>query len=106
MFPDNRLFDNVTTLRTENLQLTIENEKLRSGSAVPGGISNDNSSRISSLEQKCLSQQEELTELHRRKGENAQQIIDLNAQLQDMTKQLANKDQRFIYIKTCFKKNV
>ncbi|XP_026471814.1 autophagy-related protein 16-1-like [Ctenocephalides felis] len=89
----NRLFDNVTTLRTENLQLTIENEKLRSGSGIPGSHSNDTSSRISVLEQKCMSQQEELTELHRRKGENAQQIIDLNAQLQELTKKLTSKEQ-------------
>lgn len=93
---DNRLFDNVTTLRTENLQLTIENEKLRSGSGIPGSHSNDTSSRISVLEQKCMSQQEELTELHRRKGENAQQIIDLNAQLQELTKKLTSKEQRFV----------
>jgi autophagy-related protein 16 len=35
-----------------------------------------------------LHQQEELTELHRRKGENAQQLIDLNHKLQEKEKQL------------------
>jgi hypothetical protein len=35
-----------------------------------------NSERVSMLEKKLFSVQEELTELHRRRSENAQQIID------------------------------
>lgn len=47
---------------------------------------------IQNLKQKLLSQTEELAELHKRKGENAQQIIDLNAKLQERDKQMATKD--------------
>lgn len=36
---------------------------------------------MQTLEKKLLAQQEELTELHKRKGENAQKIVDLNAKL-------------------------
>ena len=36
--------------------------------------------------------QEELTNLHRRKGEHAQQIVDLTSKLQETEKFLASKD--------------
>lgn len=39
-----------------------------------------------------LVQQEELTSLHRRRGESAQQIITLNARVHDLEKQLQAKD--------------
>jgi autophagy-related protein 16 len=89
---DNRLFDSSNALRGENLQLTVQNEKLRQENfelhnrSGPGdGKPNE---KIQALEQKLLHQQEELTELHRRKGENAQQLIDLNNKLQEKEKQL------------------
>lgn len=90
----NKIFENFNTLHTENLQLTIQNEKLR------GGLGSNSSSlgdirfqeRIQQLEQKLLSQAEELTELHRRKGENAQQIIDLNAAVLEKDRIIASKD--------------
>ncbi|GLV40304.1 Autophagy-related 16 [Carabus blaptoides fortunei] len=97
----NRLFDNANALRVENIQLSIQNEKLRiSGSGSNEGNGSSNSTgdskvqdqRLQVLEQKLLAQQEELTELHRRKGENAQQIIDLNKKLQEKEKQLASLD--------------
>ncbi|KAJ9581908.1 hypothetical protein L9F63_003767, partial [Diploptera punctata] len=88
----NKLFDSSIALRSENFQLTIQNEKLRmenfdlqSRSGTGDGKPNE---KIQVLEQKLLHQQEELTELHRRKGENAQQIIDLNHKLQEKEKQL------------------
>ncbi|KAJ8963936.1 hypothetical protein NQ314_005267 [Rhamnusium bicolor] len=64
------------------------------------GLGSNNSSagdiriqeRIQQLEQKLLANAEELTELHRRKGENAQQIIDLNALGQEKDKIIATKD--------------
>ncbi|XP_060802098.1 autophagy-related protein 16-1 isoform X4 [Amyelois transitella] len=88
-----RLFDNVNTLRNENLQLTLVNERIRfsnTDSVVPGGnVSNE---KVQSLEHKILKQQEELTSLHRTRGESAQQIISLNARVQDLEKQLVNKD--------------
>lgn len=55
----------------------------------PGGGSNE---KIQALEQKTLKLQEELTSLHRRRGESAQQIINLNAKVHDLEKQLQNKD--------------
>ncbi|CAH2040520.1 unnamed protein product, partial [Iphiclides podalirius] len=89
-----RLFDNVNTLKNENLQLTLLNERIRYTStesvlANAGGASNE---RIQALEQKILAQQEELTSLHRRRGESAQQIINLNAKVHDQEKSLQAKD--------------
>lgn len=94
----NKIFENFNTLHTENLQLSIQNEKLRTEGR--GGLGSNSSSlgdirfqeRIQQLEQKLLSQAEELTELHRRKGENAQQIIDLNAAVLEKDRIIANKD--------------
>uniref|UniRef100_A0A1Y1MTA0 Autophagy-related protein 16 domain-containing protein n=1 Tax=Photinus pyralis TaxID=7054 RepID=A0A1Y1MTA0_PHOPY len=96
----NRLFENVDTLRNENLHLSLQNEKLRTEAVASGSSTTGSNSasearlteRIQFLEQKLLSQQEELTELHRRKGENAQQIIDLNIKLQEKEKLLSNKE--------------
>lgn len=94
---DNRLFDNANALRCENLQLTIQNEKLQvlgSSSAGSSGDCKVHEQRLQTLEQKVLAQQEELTELHRRKGQNAQQIIDLTSKLQDKEKELSSLDTR------------
>lgn len=44
------------------------------------------------LEQKIYSLQEELTNLHRRKGEHAQQIVDLTSKLQETEKNLSLKE--------------
>lgn len=46
------------------------------------------------LEKKLLAQQEELTDLHKRKGENSQMIVDLNVKITDLSKQLLEKEQR------------
>ncbi|KAM3966992.1 autophagy-related 16 [Aphomia sociella] len=89
-----RLFDNVNTLKNENLQLTLINERIKysnTDSVVSTGASAA-TEKIQSLEQKILTQQEELTSLHRRRGESAQQIINLNARVHDIEKQLQNKD--------------
>lgn len=89
-------------MRTENIHLSVQIEKLRTegvsfqgGNAGAGGSGDSKlHERVQYLEQKLLAQQEELTELHRRKGENAQQVIDLNAKLQEKEKQLAAKEER------------
>ncbi|CAH0399165.1 unnamed protein product [Chilo suppressalis] len=89
-----RLFDNVNTLKNENLQLTLVNERIRysnTDSSLSGGGGGINE-KIQALEQKILIQQEELTSLHRRRGESAQQIINLNAQVHDLERQLQAKD--------------
>lgn len=100
LITDNKLFENANTLRSENLQLSIQVEKLKSCSTELGNTSGLSSNeiklteRIHHLEHKILNQQEELTQLHKRKGENAQQIIDLNVKLQEMEKLSAIKDHK------------
>ncbi|CAB3250708.1 unnamed protein product [Arctia plantaginis] len=89
-----KLFDNINTLKNENLQLTLLNERIRfSGTDIvlssTGAASNE---KIQAMEQKILLQQEELTSLHRRRGENAQQIMSLNEKVHDLEKQLQTKD--------------
>ena len=93
-FADNRLFDNANTLRGENLQLSIANEKLRT--EVNSGIAG--SSGNSALEAKLLAQADELTMLHRRRGEHAQQIVDLNNKLQEVMKELQAKEAWYIAV--------
>lgn len=46
------------------------------------------------LEQKVYKLQEELTEMHRRKGENAQQLIDLRNQMQDKEKLIMERERK------------
>lgn len=94
----NRTFEGTNALRTENAQLVFINEKLKQENldlktrVGSGGTSAESSERIQALEKKLYSVQEELTELHRRKGENAQQVIDLTVQLKEAEKTLKNKD--------------
>lgn len=112
-FSDNRLFESSNALRAENLQLSIQNEKLRleqnsssdkaSGDGIGSAPSKSPSARnekVQLLEQKLLNLQEELTEMHRRKGENAQQLVDLNLKLQEKEKELQVKEAR--YVSDCF----
>lgn len=47
---------------------------------------------MQSMEQKILHQQEELTSLHKRRGEYAQQIVDLNSELQERNKVIAEHE--------------
>ncbi|XP_060553622.1 autophagy-related protein 16-like, partial [Ruditapes philippinarum] len=95
-----KLFEQVATLKSKNVQLTVETERLRadnlslqiradSGGASGGGSSNE---RTQQLEQKLYRLQEELTELHKRRGENAQQIIDLTSAMKEKEKELQLKD--------------
>lgn len=84
-------------MRSENLQLSIQLEKLSSNTGGGSGNEVRLNERIQFLEQKLLTQQEELTELHRRKGENAQQIIDLNVKLQEKEKVLMAKEVRYVF---------
>lgn len=97
-FLDNKIFESANSLRNEILHLTIQNEKLRlegvgqTGNSGSGSGDSRLQERIQQLEQKLLAQAEELTELHRRKGENAQQIIDLNATVLEKSKIIAARD--------------
>jgi len=59
---DNRLIDHVAQLKADNLKISVENEQLRSAVSTGGTGSNV---AIATLEKKLLSQQEELTDLHK-----------------------------------------
>ncbi|KAL9892445.1 autophagy-related 16 isoform 4-T4 [Glossina fuscipes fuscipes] len=83
---NNRLLDNVAQLKADNLKISVENEQLRVAFAT-GGKGNGKDSNaaqiaITALEKKLLAQQEELTDLHKRKGENSQMIVDLNLKVE------------------------
>ncbi|KAH3808812.1 autophagy-related protein 16-1-like isoform X1 [Dreissena polymorpha] len=95
----NKLFEQVTALKSRNMQLTLETEKLKAenlslqvrvDSGGPGGgVPNE---KVQQLEQKLFKLHEELTEMHKKRGENAQQIIDLNAALKEKEKEILVKD--------------
>lgn len=91
------MYDTTNQLRTENLKLSVENEQLRAGGGAlaANGNANINSSKIQALEKRLLTQQEELTDLHKRKGENSQMIVDLNIKLEKQNKMLADRELRF-----------
>lgn len=68
-------------LKNENLRLTVQNENLRVDLLRGPSGSSDRAAqeKIQMLEQKVLAQQEELTELHKKRSENVQLLIDINA---------------------------
>ncbi|XP_046737886.1 autophagy-related protein 16-1 isoform X2 [Diprion similis] len=82
----NRLLESANTLKLENYQLSIANEKLKCevGSGGFGGNS--------TLEARLLAHAEELATLHKRRGEHTQQIVDLNNKLQELRKELQTKE--------------
>ncbi|KAH9514693.1 hypothetical protein Btru_023319 [Bulinus truncatus] len=91
---NNKLQEIATSLHTKNVQLQVEIERLKEESLSSlvrgdGILSNANTHQ---LEQKLYKLQEELTELHKKRGENAQQIIDLTALLQEKDKEIQHKD--------------
>ncbi|XP_076045943.1 autophagy-related 16 [Oratosquilla oratoria] len=101
----NRVFEQSERLRSENFTLTLQTEKLRqenvqlqgqvgSSGGEAGGAEGGTSQVVQALEQKVYKLQEELTDLHRRKGENAQQLVELNQCLQERDKILATKDNK------------
>ncbi|XP_022107051.1 autophagy-related protein 16-1-like [Acanthaster planci] len=96
----NKLFINLDSLRAQNLQLQIQVEKLRLENGElqikvqAGGTGGSKGEKTQALEQKLFKLQEELTDMHRKKGENAQQLIDLSAQLQEKDKELQLKESR------------
>lgn len=86
-----------TRLQSQNVHLQVEVEKLReeSLSGVQRGDVNGahgGGGNTHALEQKLYKLQEELTEMHKKKGENSQQIIDLNELLKKKESELLMKD--------------
>ncbi|XKL61598.1 hypothetical protein PGB90_001431 [Kerria lacca] len=94
----NRLFDQANVLKSENIQISIQLAKLRQ-EGLESIKSGDNSSdtrtvtseQLLSLEEKLLAQQEELTDIHKKRGENAQMIVDLKNALAEKDKLLHMK---------------
>lgn len=86
-----RILERNNQLKSENLTLSVENEKLRSGLGF-GDIAS--TARIQALEKKLLDKQEELTDMHKRKSDNQQMIIDLNVKVTEFQKQLELKNNR------------
>lgn len=78
-------------LKAENLRLQVDNEKIRLSGGAPNALGVD-APKIQALEKKVLAQAEELSELHRRKGENSQHIIDLNIKITQLQKTILEKD--------------
>ncbi|KXJ74983.1 hypothetical protein RP20_CCG012611 [Aedes albopictus] len=87
---NNRLFDAAAKLRQENLELKID-KKIRDSSGGTSGTDLNNA-QIQALEKKVLAQQEELTDLHKRKGEHSQMVITLNQKLIELQRTLAEKE--------------
>lgn len=89
---NNKLLETVSQLKADNLRISVENEQLRAVGGHGSGDSSISSYAITALEKKLLIQQEELTELHKRKGENAQLIVDLNFRVEKQNKIIAEKE--------------
>ena len=97
-----RLLSSTDALRGQNVTLTLEVERLRqinadlrtkgSGGVGSGSDSGDSGvpgSTVTALEHKIYKLQEDLTDSLRRKGENAQKIIDLNNLLQEKEREIS-----------------
>ncbi|XP_055333717.1 autophagy-related protein 16-1-like isoform X2 [Paramacrobiotus metropolitanus] len=94
-----RLFEHADSLKSQSIQLNLQVEKLKEENlriAVRGGDAGDPkaSEKVAMLEQKIYRLQEELTDLHRKKGDNAQQLVDMRNQLQEKERILLEKDRK------------
>ncbi|XP_070172903.1 autophagy-related protein 16-1-like isoform X2 [Littorina saxatilis] len=97
---NNKLLEITGTLKGKNAQLQAEQDQLKAENfqlavkADSGG--SGGGERTHALEQKLYRLQEELTELHKKRGENSQQIIDLRNQLQEYEKELSIKEAKVL----------
>jgi autophagy-related protein 16 len=82
------LLERSDAMQVDNKRLQFSYEKLRLESGDGVAVS---SVEVTQLRAKLLKLQEELTDLHRRKGENAQQVIDLTAAVKTNEKDLGEK---------------
>ena len=83
-------------LKTENETLTFLSEKLKEDNSIlKSKVSTESNVNTNEnfleLNRKLFSLQEELTELHKKKGDNAQQVIDLSAAVKLNETLLADK---------------
>ncbi|XP_073255393.1 autophagy-related protein 16-1-like [Porites lutea] len=103
----NKLFESADTSKSRLVQLEIQvvqlqQEKLElqgrvqelslTGGGAGGGAGSE---KIALLEQKLFKLQEEVTELHRQRGENAQKLLDVNNALRQKEQELQTKEGQF-----------
>eukprot|EP00057_Strongylocentrotus_purpuratus_P023562 XP_011678036.1 PREDICTED: autophagy-related protein 16 isoform X2 [Strongylocentrotus purpuratus] len=98
-----RLANQIEASRSQNVQLHVQVERLQQentdlqskGLSSPGPVENvgKGSAAYRQLEQKCFKLNEELTDVHRKKGENAQQLIDLTALLKTKESELQKNEE-------------
>eukprot|EP00095_Tigriopus_kingsejongensis_P001897 maker-scaffold287_size221780-snap-gene-1.27 protein:Tk01897 transcript:maker-scaffold287_size221780-snap-gene-1.27-mRNA-1 annotation:"autophagy-related protein 16-1 isoform x2" len=74
-----KLVEKATTLQLENTQLLFQSRDTVPRGGPMGGLGAGQD--VQELKRKLYTLQEELTELHRRKGENAQLVIDMSSQV-------------------------
>ena len=93
-----RLSETNLQLRSENSSLNLinqrlkeENQSLKSKCIPPDPSSIQSNENYLELQRKLFSLQEEVTELHRKKGDNAQQVIDLSAAVKGNEAVIAEK---------------
>ncbi|XP_029850998.2 autophagy-related protein 16-1 isoform X1 [Ixodes scapularis] len=90
-----QLFERVDALRADNVQLTVQKERLQQENLQLQMNSETSLGKPrAALETKLFQLQEEMTELLRRKSQHSQQLIDLKNSLEDRDRQLHLKDAR------------
>jgi len=95
-----RLLEQNINLKTENSSLNFLTEKLKEENLhlkskdTSETNSSQNNENYLELQKKLFNVQEELTEMHRRKGENAQQVIDLSATVKVCEKEIIEKQSK------------
>ena len=88
-----KTFEKTAQLQQENARLQYANEQLRRNvpMAAEGALASSTDEDVAELKRKIFGLQEELTSLHRKKGENAQQVIDLTANVKTLEAKMAEK---------------
>lgn len=90
-----QLFERVDALRADNVQLTVQKERLQQENLQLQMNSESSMGKPrAALETKIYQLQEEMTELLRRKSEHSQQLIDVKNSLEEKERQLHQKEAR------------
>ncbi|XP_077513347.1 autophagy-related 16 isoform X3 [Amblyomma americanum] len=90
-----QLFERVDALRADNVQLTVQKERLQQENLQLQMNSESSMGKPrAALEAKVYQLQEEMTELLRRKSEHSQQLIDVKNSLEEKERQLHQKEAR------------
>ncbi|XP_050042561.1 autophagy-related protein 16-1 isoform X2 [Dermacentor andersoni] len=90
-----QLFERVDSLRANNVQLTVQKERLQQENLqLQMNTESSLGKPRAALETKIYQLQEEMTELLRHKSEHSQQLIDAKNSLEEKERQLHQKDTR------------